>query len=397
MTMPTPAVPAFAPLRDAMRRQVDAQLFTGLSWALLRGRDVVELSATGHADAARQTPLAPGHIFRVYSNTKLVTSCAALMLWQEGRFGLDDPVEHWLPQLGARRVLRPGATRIDDTEPAKGPITVRHLMTHTSGLSLGLLDPGTLIYDAYVAARVRDRRVPLEGMLDALAGLPLVHHPGTGWEYSVATDVLGRLIEVLSGQPLDRFFAERIFGPLGMVDTGFWVPEAKAPRLVDLVQGADLLQPMVPGLTRVDDDPPGALLRPMPRLAGGGGLVSTLTDWIRLLQSLMPGGPTLLKPATIELMTRNHVAEGLWVRFPATVMTGLGHGLAGAVTVAAPVAGDPAARPGEFRWGGIAGTQWWISPRDGVAGILMAQRQMAFFHPLAGEFKRLAYGALGVA
>jgi CubicO group peptidase (beta-lactamase class C family) len=385
----------FSAARAAMQRHVDRELLAGISHAVLRGRKLVEVACAGWADREQRVPLATEHLFRIFSSTKLVTSCAALLLWEEGRFALDDPIERYLPQLGRRRVLKPGATHLDDAEPARSPITIRHLMSHSSGLSLGLLDPGTLIFNAYAERGVRDRNIPLAGMIDALADLPLVFHPGTAWEYSMATDVLGRLVEVLSGQALDTFFTERIFGPLGMDDTSFVVPAAKAHRLVACYLGADPADPMKPGLTRSDDYPyPGAYLRPIARLSGGGGLVSSLPDMVSLVRSLLPGGPTLLKPDTIELMMQNQLPANVWVQFLDTgVSTGLGHGLAGAVAVA-PVANDPAAQIGEVRWGGIAGTQWWISPRSGIAVLMMAQRQMAFWHPFALEFKRLAYQAM---
>ena len=230
----------FSAARAAMQRYVDGELLAGISHAVLRGRELVEVGCAGWADREQRIPLGTEHLFRIFSSTKLVTSCAALLLWEEGRFALDDPIERYLPQLGRRRVLKPGATRLDDTEPARSPITIRHLMSHSSGLSLGLLDPGTLIFNAYAERGVRDRNMPLAGMIDALADLPLVFHPGTAWEYSMATDVLGRLVEVLGGQALDTFFTERIFGPLGMEDTSFVVPEAKVHRLVACYLGADL-------------------------------------------------------------------------------------------------------------------------------------------------------------
>lgn len=386
----------FGAAHAAMRRYVDKDILPGVSSAVLAGRELVDLHCTGWADREKRIELREDHLFRVFSNTKLVTSCAALLLYEEGRFALDDPVERFLPQLAKRRVLRPGAASIEDTEPARGPITIRHLMSHSSGLSYGLLDPGTTIYRAYGERRVLDPSTPLAGLADTLADLPLVFHPGTGWEYSVATDVLGRLIEVISGQRLDAFFGARIFEPLGMADTGFVVPEEKRARLTAYYAGADPLDPLKPGLTRTDEAPyPQAYLRPFPRQSGGGGLVSTLPDMVALVRSLLPGGPTLLKPETIAMMMTNQLAEGVWIRFPQTgEVRGKGYGLAGAVTLA-PSELEPAEAAGEFQWGGIAGTHWWISPRRNLAALLMTQRQMAFWHPYSFEFRQLVYRATG--
>jgi len=385
----------FGAAHAAMRRLVDGDILPGVSSAVLVGRDLVDVNCTGWADREAQVPLRADHLFRVFSNTKLITSCAALLLFEEGRFQLDDPIEKFIPQLGNRRVLRPGATSLEDTEPARGSITIRQLLSHSSGLSYGLFDPGSVMFNAYQARRVLNPTRPLADMIDTLAELPLVYHPGTSWEYSIATDVVGRLVEVVSGQAFDTFIQARILGPLGMVDTAFMVPAKDRSRFVAYYAGADLMDPMKPGLTRTDNSPwPGAYLNPIPWLSGGGGLVSTLPDMVALVRSLLPGGPTLLKPETIALMMTNQLADGVWMRFPMTGdLVGKGYGLAGAVTVQ-PAPYDHPDSSGEFWWGGVAGTQWWISPKTGVAGLLMTQRQMAFFHPFAVEFKRLAYEAV---
>ena len=387
--------PDFTPVRAAMQRYVDQNLLAGVSHAVLHGRELIEQHCTGFADVEARTPLREDHLFRIFSNTKLVTSMAVLLLVEAGHIGLDDPVANWIPQLANRQVLRPGATAIDDTEPARSDITVRQLLTHSSGLSYGLLDPGTLMFKAYVNSRTRDPRVPLSVQMDRLQPLPLAFHPGTGWEYSVATDVLGHLIEVISGQGLDTFFAERIFGPLGMVDTGFWVPPDQFHRLTAYYTGADLQDPLKPGLTRIDHAPyPGAYTQRVPGLSGGGGLVSSLPDMLALMRSLLPGGPTLLKPETRALMMRNHLQPGQHIGFQQSgVVVGKGFGLGGAVTLA-PSSLDPAASTDEFQWGGIAGTHWWISPRTGLSGLLMTQRAMGFWHPFAFEFKQRVYAAV---
>jgi CubicO group peptidase (beta-lactamase class C family) len=385
----------FSPVHEAMRRYVDANILAGVSSAVLIGRDLVDLNCVGWADKENDIAMRTDHLFRVFSNTKLITSCAALLLFEEGRFQLDDPIEHFIPQLANRRVLRPGTIVLGDTEPARGPISIRHLMSHSSGLSYGLLDPGTTIFKAYNERKINYPDTSLSEMMDILADLPLVFHPGTGWEYSVATDVMARLVEIISGQPFDAFIQERILDPLGMEDTGFVVPEEKIHRLAAYYAGADLTDPMKPGLTRADDFPyPQAYLRPVPRLSGGGGLVSTLPDMVALIRSLLPGGPTLLKPETITQMMVNQLPDGVWIRFPGFgEIHGKAFGLAGSLTLV-PSQIDPEGASGELQWGGIAGTHWWISPKANLAGLLMTQRQMAFFHPFSFEFKQLVYQAV---
>jgi CubicO group peptidase (beta-lactamase class C family) len=385
----------FKPAQAAMQRYIDNNLLSGISWAVLSGRDLVNVNCVGWADKEAQTPLRTDHIFRVFSNTKLITSCAALLLYEEGKLGLDDPIERFIPQLGNRNVLRPGATSIEDTEPAKRSITVRHLLTHSAGLSYGLFDPGSVIYKALNERGVHNPATTLAQMVDVLADLPLIYHPGTSWEYSLATDVTARLVEVISGERFDKFIKARILDPLGMVDTGFVVPEKDRDRFVAYYAGVDIMAPMKPGLTRTDNAPfPGAYLKPIARLNGGGGLVSTMPDMVALIRSLLPGGPTLLKPDTIAQMMTNQLPEGQWIRF-ATLgeQPGKSYGLAGGLIVnPSPV--DHPDSAGELYWGGVAGTQWWISPGRNMAGVMMAQRQMAFTHPFSFEFKRLAYEAI---
>ena len=385
----------FKPAHAAMQRYIDGNLLSGISWAVMVGRDLVDVNCVGWADKEAQTPLRPDHIFRIFSNTKLVTSCAALLLFEEGKFALDDPIEKFIPQLGNRKVLRPGATSLDDTEPAKGSITIRQLLSHSSGLSYGFFDPGTNIFKALNERGVHDPRTTLADMVDVLADLPLIYQPGTSWEYSLAIDVVARLVEVLSGQSFDNFIKARIFDPLGMADTGFVVPKEDQGRFVPLYNGADPMEPMKPGLTRADNYPfPGAYLRPIARLNGGGGLVSTMPDMVALIRSLLPGGRTLLKPETLAQMMTNQLPDGQWIRFALLgEQPGKAYGLAGGLIVK-PAPYDHPDAGGELYWGGVAGTQWWISPKRNMAGVMMAQRHMSFTHPFSFEFKRLAYDAV---
>ena len=388
--------PDFGALHAAMRAQVDQQFLPGLSTVLLRGREVVDRFCYGQADREAGVALREDHIFRMFSSTKLITACAVMLLTEDGRIGLDDPVDTYIPELGARQVLRPGAQHIDDTEPTKTRITLRHLMTHTSGLSYGIFDPGSLQFQAYNQAGVLNPTQDLASMMKVLAPLPLSFDPGTQWEYSVASDVLGRVVEVVSGESFGTFLARRIFGPLGMNDTDFWVPPAKRERLCALYVGVDLLDPSKPGLLRADDKPyPGAYTQMLPRQSGGGGLVSTLDDSVRFIKSLIPGGATLLRPATLEQMFSNQLPAGLCVRFPnVPLQQGWRFGLGSSVRVSSDP-GLPEEVAGEVSWGGLAGTIWWINPSLGVAAVLLTQRYFGFGNPYAYEFHRQAYKALG--
>jgi CubicO group peptidase (beta-lactamase class C family) len=383
-------------LHAAMRSQVDLGFLPGVSTALLRGSEVSDIFVCGFADKEAGIPLREDHIFRAFSNTKLVTSCAVLLLWEEGRFDLDDPIEKYIPELGERQVLRPGAVSVEDTEPASAPVTIRQLMTHTSGLTYGIFDPTTVLAKAYAKAALRHPSRALKDFIADLAPLPLAFQPGQRWEYSVATDVLGRLVEVISGQTFGAFISSRIFDPLGMVDTDFWVPESKTSRLTSLYVGVDITDPTKPGLIRADAAPyPGAYLSRPAFESGGGGLVTTLGDMVRLVHSMLPGGPPLLKPVTIELMATNQLPSGMWVEFPnMPPFVGRGFGLGSSVAVQ-PGPFDPKEVTGEVSWGGLAGTVWWFNPRLDIAGVLMTQRYygQGGLHTIA--FRKEAYRALG--
>ena len=386
----------FGAVRAAMQSYVDRDLLSGISWAVLQGRDLVDVNCVGWADREAKTALTTDHLFRAFSNTKLVTSCAVLLLLEAGKLKLDDPIERYMPQLANRQVLKPGATMLNDTEPAKSSITIRHLLSHSAGLSYGLFDPGTLIFTAYNERKIFGPTLTLAQMIDALADLPLLFHPGTSFEYSVATDVLSHLVEIVSGERFDTFIKTHIFDRLGMVDTTFVVPTDQQHRMSAYYRGADMMDEMKPGLTRVDNSPyPGAYLRAVPKLSGGGGLVTSLSDMVALTRSLLPGGETLLKPETIAQMMTNQLAAGVSVRFATQGdVPGKGFGLGGSVTHA-PSSIEPQSATGEFQWGGLAGTHWWISPRNNLAAVVMTQRVMAFWHPFSFEFKRLVYQAVG--
>ena len=391
----------FAPLDAQLQAWVDAGLLPGVAVGVLRHGDLIHQACVGHAEIASATPLRPDHIHRAFSSTKLVTACAALLLWEQGKFGLDDPIEASIPALGQRQVLRAGATRIDDTEPARSSITVRQLFAHNSGLALGLLDPDSLLFKAYASSGVRDANLDLAQMMAALGPLPLAFHPGQRWGYSVATDVLARLVEIHSGQRFGDYLAEHIFAPLAMVDTAHHTPADKQHRLATLYgpdkHAADpATAPLLP-LPKLRY--PGALAEPVARQGGSGGLVTTLPDSLALLRALQPSapGPKLLQPDTLALLTTNQLPAGeaeAVVDFPESgIVRGKGYGLFGAVTAVGAEVNHPShAIPG-VEWGGLGATHWWIAPDQGLAVALMTQRYIGFFNPFWFEVKRLVQQA----
>jgi len=388
----------FSAVHSALKKYVDREILAGISAAVLKGQEVLDLHCVGYADREQQILLEPQHLFRVFSNTKLITSIAILILFDQGKLGLDDPVAEYLPQLGKRRVLRANAKSLDDTEAAASEITIKQLLLHTSGLGYGLLDHGSLLYKAYNERRVLNAFQTLAELIDILEPLPLAFHPGTAWQYSIASDVLGRVVEVVSGKRFDQFLYQQIFDPLDMHDTHFYLPAHKAGRLTAYYSGSDPGNILQRGLKRLDKSPyPGAFVTPVARLSGGGGLVSSLHDMLALMRSFMQGGPALLKPATQHLMMQNHLPPGTGISFPGIGdVPQKGFGLGGAVTIAA-IPGEPVSLLGEFEWGGIAGTHWWFSPQHQIAGVLMTQRLMSFWHPFSFDFKRQVYTALGLS
>jgi CubicO group peptidase (beta-lactamase class C family) len=387
----------FAPVDQALQAWIDREQLPGVSYEVLHGGSVVARKCLGWADREASVPLRDDHLFRIFSNTKLVTSCAALQLLEQGRFGADDPIGEYIPALAKLRVLRAGATSVDDTEPASEPVRIRHLLTHTAGFTYGFLQPDAPIAKAYAAAGILDESRDLAQMMEALGTLPLLFQPGSAWNYSVATDVVGRLVEVASGERLDAYFQRNIFEPLGMRDTFFVVPPTRADRLVAMYMGS-LREPARPGLRRVDHLPyEGAYRQAVPRLNAGGGLVSSLADYTQFVRTLLQGGGPLLKPATMPLLLDNQLAPGQWIGCPGIpFVEGRGHSFGGSVTVRAH-ASDPSSAQGDVQWGGLAGTKWMFSPREDIAMVLMTQRYMASDLPFWPEFKRLVREALAAS
>ena len=386
---------SFKKAHEVLQHQVDQKLLPGVSTAVLKDGQLIDSFCTGFSDIERSETLRPDHLHRAFSNTKLVTTTLALMLHDEGHFGLDDPIKQWIPEFAQVRVLRANASVITDTEPLRKDITIRHLLSHQSGLSHGVFDPGTLIYNAYHASGVRKPDTTLAEMIPKLASLPLVFQPGGGWEYSMATDVLARLIEITTGQSFAEALQARLFDPLGMVDTAHLLRDDQVPRLTTLYRGPDDMQPNLSGLNRLENVPwPAAFIKPVPRQAGTSGLVTSQADMVKLLTHITGG--QLLKPETLKEMLRDQVAPEHSVQFFHTgAYPSLGFGLGGAITRASSTL-QPNSPVGEFQWGGLAGTHWCISPSTGVINVLMTQRYMGFWNPFWFEYKARVYEAIHV-
>lgn len=397
----TPSGTDFAELHDRMQWYVDQEILPCVSSVVMRGTDVIDLALFGFMDLDSRRPLTEDAIYRMYSNTKIVTSIAAMQLHEQGRFSLDDPLEAYIPAFADMRVLRPGATSVEDTEPAEAPILVRHVLSHSAGLSYGFIEPMSLIDQAYGAAGIsvfNGTDLTLETLCDRLGDLPLAYQPGTGWRYSLATDVTARLVEVLSGLRFDEYLRANIFEPLGMVDTDFWVPPAKQDRFVAMYASAELFDPLAPAQVKADDPHDGLYSAPPRLLSGGGGLVSTISDYLTFIRMIVNGGTwndrRIVSPETLDLMRTNQLADGVQVHFPMWDMPGTVFGLGFALKETV-VEGEPPAMRDEYHWGGMAGTHSWMSPTAGITGMCLTQRMPAFWHPFSHDFKRAVYRIAG--
>ncbi|MEV4754671.1 serine hydrolase domain-containing protein [Micromonospora sp. NPDC049559] len=381
-------------------RYVDDGQLAGWQVVVTRRGEVAHASTYGLRDREAGTPVGSDTLWRIYSMTKPLTSVAAMMLWEEGRFELTDEISRWLPEFADVRVYDRGSALKPYTVPAVEPIRVWHLLTHTAGLTYGFMQTHVVdaIYrsagfDVYPAAGL-----DLAGASARIARLPLLFQPGTAWGYSVATDVLGRLIEVISGQPLDTFFSERILDPLGMTDTRWWVEDADAPRL------AALYAPHPKTGQAVRLDALGAPARQKPDLhAGGGGLISTAADYHRFTQMLLRGGELdgvrLLGPRTVRFMTRNHLPGGRDLGqlsvggFAESIFDGIGFGLGFAV-VLDPVPGRVPSSVGEYYWGGLASTSFWVDPVEEITALFFTQLAPSSTYPLRSQLRQLVYSAI---
>jgi CubicO group peptidase (beta-lactamase class C family) len=357
---------------DFVGRHIDAHHFAGAVTLVARHGQVVQFKAYGMQDIEGGVPMSKDSIFRFFSMTKPITSVAVMMLFEEGRFLLNDPVSKYLPEF---KGLEVSVEEIDEvtgetvvkTVPADREVSIRDLLRHTSGLTYGFW--GTSSVDKmYVEQGVLAKDGTIQETVAKLGRIPLKHQPGTVWEYSVSTDVLGRFVEVVSGQPFNEFLEERIFTPLGMTDTGFFVPQEDADRLTTVYtpnKDNTAITPQDPGRSR-------DYTKPTTYFSGGGGLVSTAADYVRFAQMLLNGGELddvrILGPETVELMTQDHLGDiPIW-----DDVGSYGFGLGFAVN---PDRGDSGSivSEGTFWWGGMAHTTFWVDPQEEIIGIFLIQ------------------------
>jgi CubicO group peptidase (beta-lactamase class C family) len=387
----------FSPIHERMQWYVDQGILSCANSLVMLGTDVLDFASFGYMDLESRKPLHEDAIFRMYSNTKIVTSVAAMQLEEQGRFDLDDPVADYIDAFGNMRVLKADAETIEDVEEAREPIRIRHVLSHSAGLSYGFIEPTSLIDQAYMGAGLNilgDSSLTLEELCNRLGTLPLAYQPGTFWRYSFGTDVTARLVEVISGQRFDDYLKAHIFEPLGMVDTDFWVPEEKRDRFITMYAPEDFFDPMKPGLVKADDPQEGTYTQRPALLSGGGGLVSTVNDYLNFVRMITSGGTwqgeKILEPATLEKMRTNQLPEGVEVNFPMWTMPGTTFGLGFALKEALED-DDPRGMLNEYHWGGMAGTHTWWAPEAGIFGMCMTQRMPGFWHPFSHEFKKLTY------
>lgn len=371
-----------ARLGSVMRGEIERGRVPGAVALVARRGQLAYFESFGQRDPMRADPMALDSIFRIYSMTKPIVSVAAMMLLEEGRFLLSDPIATYLPEFRSLKVaLMRGADleRVD----AERAITIQDLLRHTSGLTYEFRGNGP-VHKMYMGARIYSRDQSNADQVAALAKLPLLNQPGTKWEYSRSTDVVGHLIEVLSGVSLGEYLRQRIFAPLGMGDTAFYVPEEKLARLAE-------------SFAKDPDTGSGVQLvnvRDAPKFeSGGGGLVSTAGDYARFLQMLLNRGrfdaTRFLSRKTIELMTADHL--GSITGAPDLLLPGYGFGLGFAVRLQPGISHVPGS-VGQYFWGGLAGTTFWVDPAEQLFAIMMIQApgQRDYFRTL---FRDLVYAA----
>ena len=375
-----------------MQRYIEQGKIAGIITTVARRGKTVHLEKFGMMDIEAQKPMQFDTIFRIASMTKPITSVAAMMLYEEGHFHLNTPISQFIPAFKEAQVLVKETESGHELAPLEREITFRHLFTHTAGLAYGF-DPPDAIDRLYQAAfqKLAQSGSPVtrKQAVEAIAQLPLAYQPGAKWRYSVAIDVLGYLVEVISGTSLDEFLKERIFKPLGMVDTAFFVPEEKAVRRAALYEYSEEAK----RLRRVDIQFPSFL-------SAGGGLVSTVHDYARFAQMLVNGGELdgvrLLGPKTVALMEMNHApAQVLPYGFAENDLyhAGYGYGLGMRVLMDVSQSGI-AGSVGEFGWDGAFSTYFWIDRKEALYGLMMLQHQPNAYYPIAQQFKALTYQAL---
>ncbi|ABD88739.1 serine hydrolase domain-containing protein [Rhodopseudomonas palustris] len=381
------------------RRYLDSGRFPGTQLLVYRRGQIVHNTVQGFADVERQTPVKPDTIFRIYSMTKPLTSVAFMMLVEEGRVALDEPVAKYIPEWSNLGVFQAGIAPNFLTRPPARPMLIVDLLRHTSGLTYGFQNRSN------VDAAYREKKIgefelagTLQGMIADLASIPLEFSPGDAWNYSVATDVLGYLIGTISGRPFEEFLHERVLDPLGMTDTGFFVPPDKAHRLA-ACYAADGKG----GFTLYDDPANSPYLKPPGFVSGGGGLLSTASDYLIFCRALLNGGERdgvrLIGPKTLALMTSNHLPGGRDLTemsksmFSEAAYAGIGFGLGFSVTLQ-PARTLIAGSAGEYAWGGAASTAFWIDPAEQLITIFMTQLLPSSAYPLRRELRTMVYAAI---
>ncbi|MDE0104811.1 MAG: serine hydrolase [Bryobacterales bacterium] len=377
----------------ALQGYVDRGEVAGVVGLLARHGRIAYHKSFGYRDRESESPMSEDVIFRIASMTKPIASVAAMMLWEEGRFQLRDPISKFLPEFSRMEV----ALRVEPKDRARVPyttvrarnrITVQHLLTHTAGLANPYRGVTRELYNELRASRAPGGTVA--DYVAELAKLPLNFEPGERWEYGPATDAVGRLVEVLSGMTLDQFLRERIFEPLGMRDTYFYLPRSKLRRF------AALYRPDGDGRAELQEKPDENsrwVREPHVYFSGAGGLVSTTSDYFRFHQMMLNGGELegvrILGPRTVRLMTVSHTADrSVWLRGD-----GFGFGLGYSVTTDLGPSGMPSAE-GTYGWGGAYCTVFWVDPTDQLIGILMAQVRPYTHLNIRSDFQTLAYQAL---
>jgi CubicO group peptidase (beta-lactamase class C family) len=384
-------------IKTWMQEYIDDGKLPGAATLVARHGKVAFYETMGYGDLEEKKPLTQESILRFYSMSKPITATAVMMLYEQGLFQLDDPLYEYMPAFRNMQVYCSGSGNSMTTEPATTPITIHHLLTHTSGLTYGVENEGG------VPGMYAERRTdfyPNDGQLasvvDRLAEIPLEFEPGSRWEYSVSFDVLGRLVEIVSGKTLDVFLKDQIFDPLEMEDTGFCVPESKQDGFVSLYQCTP--QDRLELMESAADSP---LIGAVETLSGGGGLVSTLKDYFRFTEMLRNNGSSeghrLLGRKSVELMTCNHIPGDLadigQPTFCETTYEGIGFGL-GMSAVIDPAKAKIIGSPGEYAWGGYASTAFWVDPKEDMTLIFRTQLIPSSAYPIRRELRVLAYQAL---
>ena len=408
MLAPAPASPESAGMSKVAldrvenhlkQRYIDAGRFPGTQLLVYRRGKVVHSAVQGFADLERKVPVKDDTIFRIYSMTKPLTSVAFMMLIEEGRVALDEPVHKYIPEWKNLGVFQAGIYPAFLTELPARPMQIVDLLRHTSGLTYAFQQRSN------VDAAYREKKIgelekagTLQSMIDDLAKIPLEFSPGEAWNYSVSADVLGYLVGKISGMPFEQFLKERIFDPLGMTDTDFYVPAAKAARLA-ACYSADGKG----GMTLQDDPAESSFLSPPSLISGGGGLCSTAADYLTFCRALLNGGELdgvrLLGPKTLKLMTSNHLPGGLDLPglsrslFSEATYNGIGFGLGFSVTMHPEQTLIPGS-PGEYSWGGAATTSFWIDPAEELITIFMTQVLPSSAYPLRRELRTMVYSAI---